>query len=163
MSQQQKKKKKIKKSDGLSLKWGKQSSKGANLFHPFWTFPHCLPPSSPFPPYPYYIPLQVQSPPSSLSLFQSFLSASLWADAPWYQCSRTPPLTDSSLVGTLFCTVQCAAILPQWGLDTRWKDGISLTTPTSVVNGTCQTEGGVEMPLVKVFWSCGWIVPHLVF
>lgn len=145
------------KSDGLSLKWGKQSSKGANLFHPLWTFPHCLPPSSPFPPYPYYIPLQVQSPPSSLSLFQSFLS--LWADAPWYECSRTPPLTDSSLLGTLFCPERCNSVRT---IDTRWKDGISLTTPTSAVNGTCQTEGGVEMPLVKVFW-CGWIVPHSVF
>lgn len=62
------------------------------------------------------------------------LSAYVW----WYQCSRTPPLTDNSLDGTLLCTVQCTAILPQWALDLWWMDR---TTP-SAVSGTCQTEGG---------------------
>lgn len=118
----------------------KNSSKGANVFEPFWTFPHCLFPSPSihpllslpvlystsgaiFPPLPaLFLPLSVP------------LSAYVW----WYQCSRTPPLTDNSLDGTLLCTVQCTAILPQWALDLWWMDR---TTP-SAVSGTCQTEGG---------------------
>lgn len=81
------------------------------------------------------------------------LSACVW----WYQSSRTPPLTDSSLDGTLLCTVQCTAILPQWAADLWWMDGI---TPSSV-SGTCQTEGGRGgEPLLEVsLW--GWIVPYL--
>lgn len=58
----------------------KHSIKGTNLFEPFWTFPHCLFPSPsihpPFSPYPYYIPLQVQSSPL-FSLFPLSFSASL--------------------------------------------------------------------------------------
>lgn len=58
-----------------------QSRKGTNLLEPFWTFPHCFffsfslhPP--PFSPYPYYIPLQVQSSPLFSPFF--FLAASLF-------------------------------------------------------------------------------------
>lgn len=77
-------------------------------------------------------------PPSSLlaSLFLPLsvpLSAYVW----WYQCSGTPPLTDNSLDGTLLCTVQCTAILPQWAPD-LWR--MYRITPTAV-SGTCQTEG----------------------
>lgn len=53
--------------------------------------------------------------------------------------SRTPPLTDS-LDGTLFCTVQCTEILPQWALDLWWMDGITPLT----AHGTCQLKGGRE-------------------
>lgn len=133
----------------------KHSIKGTNLFEPFWTFPHCLFPSPsihpPFSPYPYYIPLQVQSSPL-FSLFSPVffclsgvpLSAYGW----WYECSRTPPLTDNSLDGTLLCTVQCTAILPQRGLDLRWMDRI---TP-SAVSGTCQTEGGGSIGKGFLMW-----------
>lgn len=59
----------------------KHSIKGANLFEPFWTFPHCLFPSPsihpPFSPYPYYIPLQVQSSPLFSLFFPLSFSTSL--------------------------------------------------------------------------------------
>lgn len=62
----------------------------------------------------------MQSPPSSRSRFSS-----PWAYVWWYQCSRTPPLTDDSLLGTLLPTVQCTAILPQRALDLWWMDTIT--------------------------------------
>lgn len=76
-----------------------------------------LSPSTPFSPYPYYVPLQVRSFASLLALFW-VLSCFLSLPVPlcqlvWCQCSRTPPLTDNSLDGTLLRTAQCTAILPQ--------------------------------------------------
>ena len=41
--------------------------------------------------------------------------------------SWTPPLTDNSLDGTLLCTVQCTAILPQWALGLWWMVRITHT------------------------------------
>ena len=49
---------------------------------------------------------------------------SLWAYVWWYQCSRTPPLTDNSLDGTLLCTVQCTVIRLQWALGLWWMERI---------------------------------------
>lgn len=131
--------------DGLST--GGEKSRAAkeriylNHSGPFPIVFLLLPPSTPFSPYPYYIPLQVQSSPLFSLLFSLLflpLCAPLWASVWWYQRSRTPPLTDNSLDGTLLCTVQCTAILPQWALDLWWMDRI---TP-SAVSGTCQMEGG---------------------
>lgn len=76
-----------------------------------------LAPSSPFSPYPYYVPLQVRSFPPLLARFWAsfffFPSLSVpWCQLVWCRCSWTPPLTDNSLDGTLLRTAQCTAILP---------------------------------------------------
>lgn len=120
-----------------------EQSKGPNVFEPFWTFPHCLFPSASIHPL-FSLPVLYSTSgvifPPLLSFFCLFppLSFPLSACAWWYQCSWTPPLTDNSLDGTLLCTVQCTAILPQWALDLWWMERI----PPSVVSGTGQTEGG---------------------
>lgn len=119
-----------------------EQSKGANVFEPFWTFPHCLFPSASIHPL-FSLPVLYSTSgiifPPLLSFFLSFsASFSLSACAWWYQCSWTPPLTDNSLDGTLLCTAQCTAILPQWALDLWWMERI----PPSIVSGTGQTEGG---------------------
>lgn len=74
-------------------------------------------------------------------LFSGFLSCFLSLPVPlcqlvWCQCSRTPPLTDNSLDGTLLRTAQCTAILPQWAPDLWWMESV---TP-STLSGTSQTE-----------------------
>lgn len=124
------------------------------LYHsgPFPIVFFLLPPSTPL----FSLPVLYSSSgavfPPLLSLFSPVffclsgvpLSAYGW----WYECSRTPPLTDNSLDGTLLCTVQCTAILPQRGLDLRWMDRI---TP-SAVSGTCQTEGGGSIGKGFLMW-----------
>lgn len=110
---------------------------------------------------------------SSLLFFFPLPSASLWASARWYQRSRTPPLTDNSLVGTLLCTVQCTAILPQWGLDLWWMDGISLPAcpflpppphphPHLSSEWYLPDRGRGGDAISGRFFLCGWIVPHFV-
>lgn len=86
----------------------------AGLLLLFWTFPHCL---LPFihplcSPYPYDIPLQVQSSPlfSFSCRFSASLCLPLWASVFWwYQCSRTPPLTDNK-PWMVPCSVQSSAL-----------------------------------------------------
>ena len=107
-----------------------------------WTILDLSPLSSPFSPsisllfspYPYNIPLQVQSSPLSLrSLFSTifFFCLSLVSLCRLVfggvSVSWTPPLTDNSLDGTLLCTVQCTAILPQWALGLWWMVRITHT------------------------------------
>lgn len=91
-------------------------SEGGNLFEPFWTFPHCRFPSPSIHPL-FSLPVLDSTQdavfPPLLSLFSPslvcFTLAPLSAYVWWCQCSRTPPLTDSSLDGTLLRTVQCTA------------------------------------------------------
>lgn len=123
-----------------------------NHFGPFPIVFFLLPP----PPPPFLLTriiflFRCSLPPSSLSFSPVFFCLSgvpLSAYGWWYECSRTPPLTDNSLDGTLLCTVQCTAILPQRGLDLRWMDRI---TP-SAVSGTCQTEGGGSIGKGFLMW-----------
>ena len=73
--------------------------------------------------------------------------------------SWTPPLTDNSLDGTLLCTVQCTAILPQWALGLWWMVRI---THTPLGGEWYLPDGGRGGEVcVMVFWW-GWIVPCLL-
>lgn len=92
------------------------AGKGRNHLSHSGHFHHCLHPP-PFLLTRIIFPFRCNLPTSSrllfpvlfFSLFSVPLSACIW----WYQCSRTPPLTDNSLDGTLLCTVQRTASLPQ--------------------------------------------------